>query len=258
MTTPQLTVSQTPEQTASAVVDALVALLAERPAAHVGLTGGSMGVAVAQEVGRRWTAGEADFSGVDWWFSDERFLPAGDAERNALQVRRALGDAPVADDRLHVVGAVAPDAEPDRLGAEDAAQEYAVAMEEVPQADGLPVFDLLVLGVGPDAHVASLFPGHPDSGHTDRWTTAVEDSPKPPPLRVSFTMPVLRAADEVWLVATGEGKAAALASACEAFAGPEVPLPGDGAPLEVPAAWAVGRHGTRWFLDRAAASRLEG
>ena len=60
------------------------------------------------------------------------------------------------------------------------------------------------------------------------------------------------------LIATGEGKAAALASASEAFAGPEVPLPGDGAPLEVPAAWAVGRHGTRWFLDRAAASRLEG
>ncbi|WP_462417611.1 6-phosphogluconolactonase [Kytococcus sp. Marseille-QA3725] len=251
--TPELHVSPDPDTTAVTLVDALVELVTDRGSAHVGLTGGSMGVAVAAEIGRRWAAGEVDFSTVDWWFSDERHLPADDPERNALQVRHALGDAPLAEDRFHVVPAVPPNGDPDRTGAEQAAADYAEELEEVPQQDGLPVLDLVVLGVGPDAHVASLFPSHPDSGATGPWTTAVEDSPKPPPVRVSFTMQVIRAADEVWLVAAGEGKADALGRAHEHFDAPVEP-----GPLEVPAAQAVGRHRTRWFVDREAAGRLQG
>ena len=83
-----LHIAASQEANTAAVVDALVELAGTRDPVHVGLTGGSMGVAVAAEIGRRWGAGEADFSGVHWWFSDERHLPAGDAGR-ALSPRRA-------------------------------------------------------------------------------------------------------------------------------------------------------------------------
>lgn len=255
-----LHIAASQEANAAAVVDALVELAGTRDPVHVGLTGGSMGVAVAAEIGRRWGAGEADFSGVHWWFSDERHLPAGDAERNAVQVRDAMGAVPLADARFHVVAAPALDEEPDRLGAEDAAADYAEQMQVIAQRDGLPVLDVVMLGVGPDAHVASLFPGHPDSAVTGVWTTAVDDSPKLPPLRVSFTMEVIRSADQVWLVASGESKAEALAAAAEVY--PEHVDAAvedlEGEPLDVPAGWATGRSATRWFLDEAAASRLGG
>lgn len=256
---PELEILPDADQTAAALVDALVALTTEaRKSArglHVGLTGGSMGVAVAQEIGRRWTAGEADFGHVDWWFSDERFLPAGHEERNARQVREALGGAPLEAERFHEMPACEADTEPDRMAAEDASYAYAQEMEVLPRADDLPVLDVVVLGVGPDAHVASLFPGHPDSAATGVWTTAVDDSPKPPPVRVSFTMPVVRAARQVWVVAAGEGKADALAAAqplVEKYAGASVE-DRQGEPLDCPVAWARGSEKTLWFLDEAAA-----
>ncbi|WP_374929587.1 6-phosphogluconolactonase [Kytococcus sedentarius] len=255
-----LSITATQEENAAAVVDALVDLVGTRDPVHVGLTGGSMGVAVAAEIGRRWAGGEADLGGVHWWFSDERHLPAGDGERNAVQVHDALGAAPLDDERFHVVPPPADDDEPDRLDAEDAAVDYAEAMQVIPQRDGLPVLDVVMLGVGPDAHVASLFPGHPDSATTGVWTTAVDDSPKPPPLRVSFTMEVIRSAEEVWLVASGDGKAEAMERAVEVL--PEHVDQSvedlEGEPLDVPAGWATGRSATRWFLDEAAASRLVG
>ncbi len=109
----------------------------------------------------------------------------------------------------------------------------------------VPELDIVLLGVGPDGHVASLFPGHATL-HDDTHTVVGEaDSPKPPPRRVSLTYPAIRAAREVWLVVAGEEKAEAVAAA---LAGASVD--------EIPAAGALGTERTLWLLDVAAASKI--
>ncbi|EFL27005.1 6-phosphogluconolactonase [Streptomyces himastatinicus ATCC 53653] len=108
-----------------------------------------------------------------------------------------------------------------------------------------PTFDVVLVGVGPDIHVASLFPELPGVRETERTAVAVRGAPKPPPTRVSLTLPAIRAAREVWLLAAGEDKARAVTIA----------LSGAGE-IQAPAAGAYGRSRTLWLLDRAAASGL--
>ena len=108
----------------------------------------------------------------------------------------------------------------------------------------VPSFDVLMLGIGPEGHVASLFPGRPALGDS-RPVVAVRDSPKPPPTRLSLTLPSIQAAREVWILAAGEEKADAVALA----------LTGDGQD-PVPAAGARGRQRTLFLLDSAAAAKV--
>jgi len=132
--------------------------------------------------------------------------------------------------------------------ADAAAAGYAaeLAAASAPQDHGpVPEFDVLMLGVGPDTHVASLFPELPGVRETERTVVGVHGAPKPPPVRVSLTLPAIRAAREVWLLAAGEDKAEAVALA----------LSGAGE-IQAPAAGAYGRARTLWLLDAAAASRL--
>jgi 6-phosphogluconolactonase len=103
---------------------------------------------------------------------------------------------------------------------------------------------VLLLGIGPDGHVASLFPGLP-ALYDERPVVAVRGAPKPPPLRLSLTLPAIQCAREVWVLAEGAGKAGAIRLA----------LSGVG-PVQVPAAGARGRQRTLFLLDRAAASRI--
>jgi 6-phosphogluconolactonase len=108
----------------------------------------------------------------------------------------------------------------------------------------VPSFDVLLLGIGPDAHVASLFPGLP-ALYDKRPVVAVRGAPKPPPTRLSLTLPAIRCARDVWILAAGREKAGAVRLA----------LSGAG-PVQVPAAGARGRQRTLFLLDRAAASQL--
>jgi 6-phosphogluconolactonase len=129
---------------------------------------------------------------------------------------------------------------------EAAADSYAAELAAAaPEGADVPVFDLILLGVGPDGHCASLFPGHPGTRVLDAAVIAVHDSPKPPPIRLSLTFPTLDAADQVWFVASGDGKADAVARAV------------GGAPREeVPSAGPRGRSGTVWLVDEDAAAKL--
>lgn len=210
---------------------------------HVALTGGGMGARVLEAVTASPLRDVVDWTGVHVWWSDERFLPDGDPERNETQARAAGLDAlPIPPENVHAVPPPPAAAAPD-----DAAVAYAAELARFAPPDGagpaVPAFDVLILGVGPDGHVASLFPGNGSLAVVDRTTVAVTDSPKPPPERVSMTFPAIEAAAEVWLVVAGAEKAPAVRRALE------------GAPAtEIPAAGVRGRSRTLWLVDLAAAS----
>jgi 6-phosphogluconolactonase len=111
--------------------------------------------------------------------------------------------------------------------------------------DPAPNFDVHLLGVGPEGHINSLFPDTPAVRETTRMVVDVEDSPKPPPLRITLTLPAIQRSREVWLLVSGAEKAEAVAAAV-----------GGAKPVSIPAAGAIGREHTVWFLDSGAASEL--
>jgi 6-phosphogluconolactonase len=134
------------------------------------------------------------------------------------------------------------DNDPD-LAAEMYAAELAAAASPGDHG-GVPTFDVLMLGVGPDGHVASLFPERP-ALYEERSVVGVRGSPKPPPVRITMTFPTLRRAHDVWFVVSGEDKARAV----------HLALSGAGY-VQVPAAGPRGIQSTLWMLDKPAAARL--
>lgn len=237
-----------PDVLAQAVAARLIVRLidaqAERGSACVVLTGGRVAAAVYRAVRDLPASDAVDWSRVDVWWGDERFLPAGDPDRNETQARAALLDAlPLDPARVHPM----PSSDgPDGPDPEAAAARYAVALAAAakPGHATLPHFDVLMLGVGEDGHVASVFPEHPVAYET-RPVSAVRGSPKPPPIRTTLTLPTINTAEEVWLVAAGTDKAKAVGMA---MAG--------GGPVQVPASGVHGVGRTLWLLDRAAASEV--
>lgn len=235
------------EATAARLLTRLVDLQSDHSPVHVVLTGGTVGIAVLRAVAASPVRGAVDWSDVHVWWGDERFLPAGDPDRNEVQAREALLDAlgdALPTDHVHAMPArtvQVPDTDA-------AARLYAAELARHAPAGAalaVPSFDVLLLGMGPDGHVASLFPGRATLSVSDRTVVGEDDSPKPPPPRVSLTFPAIQAASEVWVVAAGDGKAGAVAAALR------------GAPsTEVPAAGAVGVARTLWLLDVAAASHV--
>ncbi len=211
---------------------------------HVGLTGGGMGARVLAAVGASPLRDAVDWTGVHLWWGDERFLPDGDPERNETQARAALVDAlPIPPANVHAAPPAGAVASPDDAAAAYAADLARYAADGDDAGPAVPAFDVLMLGVGPDGHVASLFPGKASLDVVDRTTVGVTDSPKPPPERVSLTLPAIEAAQEVWLVVAGADKSDAVR---RALAGADR--------TEIPAAAVRGRARTLWLLDVGAAS----
>jgi 6-phosphogluconolactonase len=229
---------------AARLVTRLVDAQAARGSASLVLTGGTMGSAILAAVAASPARDAVDWSRLDVWWGDERFLPAGHPDRNETQNRAALLDQmPLDPERVHVMPG--SDGEyGDDVDAAAASYERALAAA-APDGESAPVFDVLLLGVGPDAHVASLFPGRAELQVSDRTAIAVRDSPKPPPTRISLTMPVLERADDVWFLVAGQDKADA---AGRALSGASVD--------QAPAAGPRGRLATLWLLDRAAATEV--
>ncbi|CAN5150088.1 6-phosphogluconolactonase [soil metagenome] len=212
---------------------------------HLVLTGGTVGIATLAAVASNPVRDAIDWADVHVWWGDERFLPSGDPERNETLAHDALLDAlggslPLAN--VHPMPA--PGSTPAISTPEESAAAYAGELARfAPAGSRVPPFDVLMLGMGPDGHVASLFPGHDALTVTGVSTVGVHGSPKPPPERVSLTFDAINAAREVWLIVSGAEKAAQVASA----------LAGD--PVDhTPAAGAQGRELTLWLLDAGAAA----
>ncbi|MCN0178294.1 6-phosphogluconolactonase [Salinispora arenicola] len=217
---------------------------AGRGQASVVLTGGRIAAAVYRAVAALPAREAVDWSRVDVWWGDERFLPAGDPQRNATQAQAALLDTvPLDPARVHPMPASDDPAGGDP---EEAAARYAAELARAarPGTAALPHFDVLLLGIGEDGHVASVFPEHPVH-YESRPVSAVRGSPKPPPIRTTLTLPTINTAEEVWLIASGADKARAVGMA----------LAGAG-PVQLPAAGVQGLSRTLWLLDRAAAADL--
>lgn len=231
---------------ATRFVNRVVKRVAEGKRMHICLTGGTMGGAVLRAAALDPRVADIDWSLVHFWFGDERFVARDSDDRNDRQARAALLDALVVPaENIHTVAST-----DDGIDLDSAAIAYADELAQFAPSDRSetgpwPSFDICFLGVGPDAHIASLFPDRPEISVTDRATVPVRDSPKPPPERISLTRPVINSSKRVWMVIAGADKAAALGLA---LAGASY--------QSVPAAGAKGRRRTAFFVDEAAADQV--
>jgi 6-phosphogluconolactonase len=227
-------------------VTRLVDVVAAKGLASLVLTGGGIGTRVLAELAAAPARDAVDWRRVEIWWGDERFLPAGDPERNETAARAALLDhVDVRPELVHPMpGPDGPDG-PDPEAAADRYARWLRAAAQPQDRGGVPGFDVLLLGIGPDAHVASLFPGLPALYEEERTVVAVRGAPKPPPIRLSLTLAAIASASDVWILASGAEKAGAVRLA----------LSGSG-PVQVPAAGALGRQQTLYLLDRAAAAEV--
>ena len=253
MTTVEVIVHPDPQSLAASVAARLITAIIDAQVsfgdASVVLTGGGMGTASQVAVRDNPAARAVDWSAVDFFWGDERFVAGNDPDRNELQARIALLNHINLDpSRVHAMPASDGKWGHDVTAAADAhAQELAqVATRQGNASGSVPRFDVLMLGVGPDGHVASLFPDHPETAITDKTVVPVPNSPKPPPTRISMTLPVIQSALQVWLVASGAEKAAGLAAA----------LATEADVTKFPAAGAVGRMRTIALIDEDAAREL--
>jgi 6-phosphogluconolactonase len=224
---------------AARFITKVVDLLDQQAEVNVVLTGGSVGIAVLAAIRDSPARDTIDWSRVVVWWGDERWLPEGDAERNDQQARDALLDS-VGLRPAHIH----PFPSSDQL--DDLDDAAALYRAELQTGDaGYPRFDITFLGVGPDGHIASLFPDYPGIQVVDSTVVAVRNSPKPPPERLSLTLPVINSSDRIWLVLAGADKASALGLA---LAG--------ASPFEVPVAGVEGRMRTVFFVDSDAAAEV--
>jgi 6-phosphogluconolactonase len=224
------------------LIDTIGAAVADRGQALIVLTGGGNGVALLRHLGAH--GQQIDWSKVHLFWGDDRYVPDDDDERNEKQARDVLlNHIDIPTSNVHPMAASDGEFGAD-LDAAALAYEQLLAANAEP-GDPAPNFDVHLLGMGPEGHINSLFPDTPAVRETTRMVVAVEDSPKPPPQRITLTLPAIQRSREVWMMVSGGGKADAAAAAI------------DGAdPVSIPAAGAVGRETTLWLLDEDAAAKL--
>jgi 6-phosphogluconolactonase len=224
------------------LVGAIAHAVEARDRALIVLTGGGAGIGLLKHVGEH--DEQIDWSKVHLFWGDDRYVPEDDDERNYKQAREALLDhIDIPPANVHAMPA--SDGEfGDDLDAAAVAYEHVLAANASPR-EPAPDFDVHLLGMGPEGHINSLFPHTPAVRETSRLVVGVSDSPKPPPRRITLTLPAVQRSREVWLIVSGSGKADAVAAAV-----------GGANPVDWPAAGAVGREATVWLLDEDAAARL--
>lgn len=232
----QVLLHETAEDVAEALAARLMTRLAELQrdgrTPQVALTGGRIAAQAYERLGAEGRSSAVDWGRVGLWWGDERFVAADSDDRNARQALSALASLPLDLEQVHPMPAAG-----DGLDLDDAAAAYDTEL-------GATTFDICLLGMGPDGHVASLFPEHPSSSAAGR-VIGVRSSPKPPPERISLTLEVINQSAEVWFCVTGSDKAEAARLALT-----------DAGPIQVPASGVQARERTLWLIDRDAAAQL--
>ena len=183
--------------------------------------------------------GDVDWSRVRVWLVDERYVPAGNEDRNDDQAWEGF---------LHAASGIEfvrmPSSDESAPGAGSLDKATAAFADTWRELMGKRSFDIALIGMGPDGHICSLFPGRVDMDEASP-ILAIRNSPKPPPERITVSMPVMHTCGEVWLTTAGAAKADALG---RAFAG--------ASPLDLPVAGILSPT-TRVYLDEAAAARIK-
>ncbi|KAJ3214932.1 6-phosphogluconolactonase [Dinochytrium kinnereticum] len=185
-----------------------------------------------------------DNKSIDWtkwhvFLADERCVPLAHPDSNYDLIKKSLLDfVSIPADQVYPIA--------ENLIADPAAAavDYTEKLKKVFGAGGIPVFDMILLGMGPDGHTCSLFPGHPLLDEKSLWVASILDSPKPPPSRITLTYPVLNAAIDVVFVTTGDSKADVL----HAILDKKEPYPSQR---------VAPRKPVIWMLDQPAASKLQ-
>lgn len=209
-------------------------LLRELPEVHIQLTGGTIGIATLAAIADREDAHLLDWSRVHVWWGDERFVESNSSDRNAVQANKAmLSKLPAAN--LHEFPA-----SDEGMNLDEAANFFAAELATIK-----PHFSLAFVGMGPDGHICSLFPGKPEI-EKGVLVIAEHDSPKPPPQRLSFSYEAMNSVDELWFVIAGADKQDAVSVAF-----------GDN-PESLPVGRVSGRQKTVWFIDQSAGNKTWG
>ncbi|KND05119.1 6-phosphogluconolactonase [Spizellomyces punctatus DAOM BR117] len=237
MAQPELYVFPTPDDI-SAALNVFVAgksrdAIARSGRFTIALSGGSLPKVLAKQLKSN--------KSIDWskwhvFFADERLVPLDHPDSNYLLAKQELLDhVPIPHEQIYTA-----DPNVDR---ETAAKKYEEHLKKVFGSQDIPSFDLILLGIGPDGHTCSLFPGHPLLDVKDRWVASLDDSPKPPPTRITFTYPLLNNADTNAFVVTGDGKAETVYKILEKRE-------------DFPAGRVKAKHRLIWFTDNGAAKLL--
>ena len=187
---------------------------------HLALTGGTLGSELTRALVADWNAHPEMYQGLHIWWSDERFVDRSSAEQNSSPALNSVTNKNV---KIHM------------LRASDEVENIDVAVTDYLAQLGEDFMDLTILGLGPDGHIASLFPG---AAHIDRLekVIAITDSPKPPSVRATFTLSMINTSTLVWIIAAGASKADAVTKIIE----------GD---LSIPASYVRAADHTRLIVD---------
>ncbi|KAI0670094.1 6-phosphogluconolactonase [Trametes maxima] len=179
------------------------------------------------------------------FYADERVVPLDHEDSNhLLNTRELFSKVPLPPQNIHTIDPALAD---DLEELADAYEKELIREFAMKDSARFPIFDLVLLGIGPDGHTCSLFPGHELLSEEDRWVAYIEDSPKPPPRRVTLTFPVLNHAARVAFVAAGAGKADVLHTILDE---PEQGLPAS-------RVRPVSPGHLYWFTDEAAAAKVQ-
>jgi 6-phosphogluconolactonase len=187
---------------------------------HLALTGGTLGTDLTRELLAHLNANPEMYQGLHMWWSDERFVERSSSDQNSAPVNSAVTNQNVA---IHT------------LLASDEVENIDLAVHDYLAQLGENFMDLTILGLGPDGHVASLFPGAAQIDRLEK-VIAITDSPKPPAVRASFTMSMINASTIIWIIAAGASKAEAVTKIIE----------GD---LSIPASYVRAVDHTRLIVD---------
>jgi 6-phosphogluconolactonase len=215
------------------IIETLELVLVSKPVVNVALTGGTVGILTLAVLAEQPDLSRLDLSRVHFWWGDERYVESTSSDRNANQARAAFFDkVAVSEDNIHEF----PASEIGDLSTGKKIFEDALSKHFGPD---LPAFDLTILGMGPDGHIASLFPGHEELS-VGEVVVAESNSPKPPAERLSLSFDVLNASTKIIFVVSGLDKSAAVTAVHT------------DENCQLPAAKVQAQGETIWFIDQAA------